>query len=115
MWSAEPGSVASVPRRSSLNLFPVFDPAAWTECFRGASCSVVVVVLTCCSGLSDIFILMPALPFRPGDLFRCCSELHSELHRDRKSTRLNSSHSQISYAVFCLQQKTSSCVTRPVS
>src|SRR2546430_12654039 len=24
---------------------------------------------------------------------------------DRKSTRLNSSHSQISYAVFCLQQK----------
>src|SRR2546430_9572419 len=24
--------------------------------------------------------------------------------RDRKSTRLNSSHSQISYAVFCLQQ-----------
>src|SRR2546430_10437328 len=26
---------------------------------------------------------------------------------DRKSTRLNSSHSQISYAVFCLQKKTS--------
>src|SRR2546430_4401251 len=25
---------------------------------------------------------------------------------DRKSTRLNSSHSQISYAVFCLIQKT---------
>src|SRR2546430_6779958 len=24
---------------------------------------------------------------------------------DRKSTRLNSSHSQISYAVFCLKQK----------
>src|SRR5688572_31701100 len=28
------------------------------------------------------------------------------LHRvDRKSTRLNSSHSQISYAVFCLKKK----------
>src|SRR2546430_12664787 len=25
--------------------------------------------------------------------------------RDRKSTRLNSSHSQISYAVFCLEKK----------
>src|SRR3989475_7728492 len=25
--------------------------------------------------------------------------------RDRKSTRLNSSHSQISYAVFCLKKK----------
>src|SRR2546430_11144148 len=27
------------------------------------------------------------------------------LNRDRKSTRLNSSHSQISYAVFCLKKK----------
>src|SRR2546430_13479344 len=27
------------------------------------------------------------------------------LHGDRKSTRLNSSHSQISYAVFCLKKK----------
>src|SRR2546430_16208859 len=27
---------------------------------------------------------------------------------DRKSTRLNSSHSQISYAVFCLKKKTPS-------
>src|SRR2546430_12203831 len=27
------------------------------------------------------------------------------LTRDRKSTRLNSSHSQISYAVFCLKKK----------
>src|SRR5688572_31932432 len=38
-------------------------------------------------------------------------ERHDELHRvervraDRKSTRLNSSHSQISYAVFCLKKK----------
>src|SRR2546430_9635005 len=29
----------------------------------------------------------------------CCAR------RDRKSTRLNSSHSQISYAVFCLKKK----------
>src|SRR5256886_4651200 len=26
-------------------------------------------------------------------------------YKDRKSTRLNSSHSQISYAVFCLKKK----------
>src|SRR2546430_7924073 len=33
---------------------------------------------------------------------------HSALlmREDRKSTRLNSSHSQISYAVFCLKKKT---------
>src|SRR3989475_2462834 len=30
---------------------------------------------------------------------------------DRKSTRLNSSHSQISYAVFCLKKKKASALT----
>src|SRR2546430_7695688 len=29
----------------------------------------------------------------------------NDAQRDRKSTRLNSSHSQISYAVFCLKKK----------
>src|ERR1039458_2088770 len=29
-----------------------------------------------------------------------------QFHRDRKSTRLNSSHLGISYAVFCLKKKT---------
>src|SRR2546430_5719933 len=54
---------------------------------------------------------------------RCCARMTSTLPRrreagtavsnngclknprDRKSTRLNSSHSQISYAVFCLKKK----------
>src|SRR5688572_31259396 len=30
---------------------------------------------------------------------------NTKRRRDRKSTRLNSSHSQISYAVFCLKKK----------
>src|SRR2546430_4359224 len=33
--------------------------------------------------------------------------------RDRKSTRLNSSHSQISYAVFCLKKKKKSQCPHP--
>src|SRR2546430_8624903 len=33
---------------------------------------------------------------------------------DRKSTRLNSSHSQISYAVFCLKKKTHHAVKHPL-
>src|SRR5256885_8527299 len=32
-----------------------------------------------------------------------------ELCEDRKSTRLNSSHLVISYAVFCLKKKTTAC------
>src|SRR2546426_2296006 len=35
-----------------------------------------------------------------------------ELVQDRKSTRLNSSHLVISYAVFCLKKKTRSRATR---
>src|SRR5438128_9301077 len=31
---------------------------------------------------------------------------HAQQQRDRKSTRLNSSHGSISYAVFCLKKKT---------
>src|SRR5205085_11418377 len=31
-------------------------------------------------------------------------DLEDDEHADRKSTRLNSSHSQISYAVFCLKK-----------
>src|SRR2546428_6062267 len=34
--------------------------------------------------------------------------LDVNLPADRKSTRLNSSHDQISYAVFCLKKKTDS-------
>src|SRR2546427_6137810 len=33
--------------------------------------------------------------------------------RDRKSTRLNSSHSQISYAVFCLKKKNTGMMRFP--
>src|SRR5688572_31279170 len=37
---------------------------------------------------------------------RCrTSRSRVQLQQDRKSTRLNSSHSQISYAVFCLKKK----------
>src|SRR2546427_2913136 len=36
-----------------------------------------------------------------------------ELTGDRKSTRLNSSHSQISYAVFCLKKKKTTTITTP--
>src|SRR2546430_8610756 len=52
---------------------------------------------------------MPA-PFENTRLFALSPD-HSQFligqftRRDRKSTRLNSSHSQISYAVFCLKKK----------
>src|SRR5437667_4767625 len=38
-------------------------------------------------------------------LFLTCEPASSTASRDRKSTRLNSSHITISYAVFCLKKK----------
>src|SRR5256885_10934275 len=42
----------------------------------------------------------------------CDRELHLP-ERDRKSTRLNSSHLVISYAVFCLKKKTAITIRTP--
>src|SRR2546430_10324010 len=39
------------------------------------------------------------------DSTRCTELFATSTSSDRKSTRLNSSHSQISYAVFCLKKK----------
>src|SRR2546427_5868413 len=49
-----------------------------------------------------------APPYRPYLTLVLSQEgkiVRSQVQRDRKSTRLNSSHSQISYAVFCLKKK----------
>src|SRR2546430_8917154 len=40
-----------------------------------------------------------------GDDVSGCDDERRSCDPDRKSTRLNSSHSQISYAVFCLKKK----------
>src|SRR2546430_9445895 len=46
----------------------------------------------------------PEISLDPAD-DRGWDERDLRLGQDRKSTRLNSSHSQISYAVFCLKKK----------
>src|SRR5438034_3148129 len=51
---------------------------------------------------------------RPGSPGACPP--HPDRRGDRKSTRLNSSHTVISYAVFCLKKKKNTdpgCVTNP--
>src|SRR6266478_5700346 len=56
---------------------------------------------------STLFPYTTLFRSRPAD--RACAlprnHRRHDYQRDRKSTRLNSSHSQISYAVFCLKKK----------
>src|SRR2546430_4355144 len=58
--------------------------------------------------VEELYVQNPAFGFyflrlASARLFENIAKLEQRL--DRKSTRLNSSHSQISYAVFCLQKK----------
>src|SRR5688572_32344149 len=76
------------PPRSTL--FP------YTTLFRSRSSQVLDRAIYK-HGDHDIFLVADA--YR-GSEIRLATE-----HLDRKSTRLNSSHSQISYAVFCLKKK----------
>src|ERR1035441_9008633 len=65
--------------RSAIAAVQVGDPrTAWV---------MVCEAISCCTGQRRIF------------------SISSEPYRDRKSTRLNSSHLGISYAVFCLKKK----------
>src|SRR5688572_31532983 len=54
--------------------------------------------------LGSLGSLVPLLEF-PLVTARLPVSTQALANRDRKSTRLNSSHSQISYAVFCLKKK----------
>src|SRR2546422_8386756 len=71
------------------------------------------------ASLPDVLALRPRFgkldifwPHRKDHLFARLQrfdrpDLHFAENRDRKSTRLNSSHGYISYAVFCLKKKKS--------
>src|SRR5688572_32255251 len=75
------------PPRSTL--FP------YTTLFRSpGTCGLLISMPT-----STVMIASDAVPTQDHFL------AGQEMIQDRKSTRLNSSHSQISYAVFCLKKK----------
>src|SRR3712207_8223451 len=75
--------------RSSVNLpFLFIDPPLDCSCLNG--CILSADVLHCHWIIESIL----------------CHPDKVKIHeRDRKSTRLNSSHANISYAVFCLKKK----------
>src|SRR3712207_7312742 len=84
------------PPRSTL--FP------YTTLFRSGLPPGVINMLTGDGiAVSDVALADPRLS---GIHFTGSTATFQHLWRDRKSTRLNSSHANISYAVFCLKKKT---------
>src|SRR2546429_6529924 len=87
------------PPRSTL--FP------YTTLFRSDEATIAIVKKTLDEVVNkqvcDTLVAVKATPKGlPGDTVLVCEKLTTE---DRKSTRLNSSHGYISYAVFCLKKK----------
>src|SRR5689334_24400938 len=81
------------PPRSTL--FP------YTTLFRSVAEEAVVE-----QPVAQLALLLPAGPDAEGG---------RAARRDRKSTRLNSSHSSISYAVFCLKKKKTTTTACPAT
>src|SRR2546430_12307434 len=67
---------------------------AWVLRYIGSSTTCTSTTLPSAGAIT---YCSPRGPVRDGS--------RKKTSRDRKSTRLNSSHSQISYAVFCLKKK----------
>src|SRR5688572_31857704 len=86
---------ASTPEISTLSLHDALPILSWLTCF-----------------LHALFRAAKTRPVFPSNSFRVivkpAPRRRSITPSDRKSTRLNSSHSQISYAVFCLKKKSNS-------
>src|SRR2546427_3563391 len=57
------------------------------------------------ASLVELELFTPVLLFLERRLVPLVQKIGAGDQVDRKSTRLNSSHSQISYAVFCLKKK----------
>src|SRR5207249_11020458 len=92
----------SFPTRRSSDLK---DAHAFTVGFRGGQTSVpaiAAIALAASDQVVRFFESDGALVIQPQPVRYFESPMKQPLPEDRKSTRLNSSHVSISYAVFCL-------------
>src|SRR2546427_10947411 len=76
----------------------------------GSTGNLQALFATVLAGILGFFVLEKLVLWRHCHIEDCeAHDHHADPsdggRRDRKSTRLNSSHSQISYAVFCLKKK----------
>src|SRR3712207_7199289 len=101
----------------SLPLF-LFNDTATTEIYT-LSLHDALPIFNRCWDSASVFVVKDSLEttgrYTPTDVIydvRYCPA--AEAWQDRKSTRLNSSHANISYAVFCLKKKLQTYSCRPI-
>src|SRR3712207_7223725 len=88
-----------------LYLFFFFNDTATTEIYTLSLHDALPIYASWVARACRLFLAGPK--YVPANRLRQTLGLEKgELEQDRKSTRLNSSHANISYAVFCLKKKT---------
>src|SRR2546430_13299167 len=88
----------SMPIYLAILIFFFFNDTATTEIYTLSLHDALPISVS-----SYACVKAPSLVLYPRS--RMSVRICSRIKQDRKSTRLNSSHSQISYAVFCLKKK----------
>src|SRR2546430_5728348 len=98
--------VSRLPLRSTTTPFTSRPVASASNRFTSEFVSRVTLECLIASSMHTTCAsdLAPTRQAKPSQVLQRMQRLLCGL--DRKSTRLNSSHSQISYAVFCLKKKT---------
>src|SRR2546430_16205837 len=114
------GNLVHRPLRSLISVVAVALEVTLILLIVGLSLGMLQDTRTRAAGIgADVLVLPPGssfivgltgapMPIKIGGLLKNLSHVKSVapvITTDRKSTRLNSSHSQISYAVFCLKKK----------
>src|SRR5437868_8362342 len=90
----------SFPTRRSSDLCPLGHVILYSQEYQGTLVARISVLQAACKEGQSLKTTISVL------VFVCFAD--SSFQRDRKSTRLNSSHVSISYAVFCLKKKNKS-------
>src|SRR3712207_7631966 len=89
------------PPRSTL--FP------YTTLFRSAPLTLQDAVARAVGQSQEVRLARAQVDLARAQVTSARAQALPQLNGDRKSTRLNSSHANISYAVFCLKKKKSLC------
>src|SRR5689334_22820647 len=101
--SSVPSMSRAIRRMGIVQLYP--EIASFFACPKGRECSEWCVRMAGEMGTKRLYYDEPALRQFDAQVLSCKPFTATASAPDRKSTRLNSSHSSISYAVFCLKKK----------
>src|SRR2546428_9418253 len=88
---------------SCLSFFFFFNDTATTEIYTLSLHDALPIF--CLVPLRNIPLFDGFIPSKMFEIMAMGKPIVGSVRGDRKSTRLNSSHDQISYAVFCLKKK----------